>query len=165
MESPIVTRPAEAGDLCELGRMGGALVRLHHAFDPARFFLVDGVEDGYEQFLGSQLRDPKAILAVAEMDGARVGYAFARLQPRDWNALLDACGVLHDIYVEPIARKRGVGDALLAYVAERLRDLGAPRVVLSTAIGNEAAVHLFERFGFRRTMVEMTLELSPKGRR
>jgi len=162
MQSPLVTRPAEGRDLPELGRMAGALVRLHHAFDPMRFFLVEGVEHGYEQFLGSQLRDPKVVLAVAEREGVRVGYAYARLEPRDWNALLDACGALHDIYVEPGARKQGVGEALLGYVLARLRDLGAPRVVLSTATGNEAAARLFERFGFRRTMIEMTLELSPK---
>jgi ribosomal protein S18 acetylase RimI-like enzyme len=164
MKRVIVTRPAEARDLPALGRMAGALVRLHHALDPARFFLVEGVEAGYEQFLGSQLRDPRVVLAVAEHhEGAPVGYAYARLEPRDWNALLDACGALHDIHVEPGARRQGVGQALLEHVAARLRELGAPRLVLSAAVDNDASLRLFERFGFRRTMIEMTLELPPKG--
>jgi ribosomal protein S18 acetylase RimI-like enzyme len=39
------------------------------------------------------------------------------------------------------------------------QDRGAPRVVLGTAEQNEPAQRLFERLGFRRTMVEMTREL------
>ena len=45
-------------------------------------------------------------------------------------------------------------DATLAEVNAR----GAPRVLLSTAEGNESAQRLFARAGFRRTMIEMTRE-------
>ena len=38
----------------------------------------------------------------------------------------------------------------------RLEALGAPRVVLSTMVGNEAAQRLFRQCGFRPTMLEMT---------
>ena len=44
--------------------------------------------------------------------------------------------------------------------SEVLGARGAPRVVLSTAERNEAAQRLFARAGFRRTMLEMTRELS-----
>ena len=37
---------------------------------------------------------------------------------------------------------------------------GAPRVVLSTAEKNQVAQRLFEAAGFRRTMVELTRELT-----
>jgi RimJ/RimL family protein N-acetyltransferase len=40
----------------------------------------------------------------------------------------------------------------------RLEALGAPRVVLLTAWQNDGAQALFEKAGFRRTMVEMTRE-------
>jgi ribosomal protein S18 acetylase RimI-like enzyme len=46
-------------------------------------------------------------------------------------------------------------DAALTWLRER----GAPRVVLSTAAQNETAQRLFEKLGFRRTMIEMTREL------
>jgi ribosomal protein S18 acetylase RimI-like enzyme len=42
---------------------------------------------------------------------------------------------------------------------EALKSRGAPRVVLSTAEKNHAAQRLFDRAGFRRTMIEMTREL------
>ena len=44
-------------------------------------------------------------------------------------------------------------------VLAELRERGAPRVVLHTAVQNTAAHKLFESAGFRRTMLEMTCEL------
>jgi ribosomal protein S18 acetylase RimI-like enzyme len=152
-------RPVEAEDLESVGAMAGELVRYHHSLDAHRFLLVEGVERGYARYFSSQLREPSTIILVAERGDRRIGYAYARLEPRDWNALLDAHGALHDIYVVPEERRSGVASLLLEEVARRLAALGAPRVVLATAVQNEAAQRLFERHGFRRTMLEMTREL------
>ena len=43
---------------------------------------------------------------------------------------------------------------------EWLRSRGAPRVLLLTATPNTGAQELFTKMGFRRTMIEMTKELS-----
>jgi ribosomal protein S18 acetylase RimI-like enzyme len=43
-----------------------------------------------------------------------------------------------------------------------LRAHGAPRVVLWTAAENEPAQHLFQRLGFRSTMIEMTREMDER---
>ena len=48
---------------------------------------------------------------------------------------------------------------LLAAALEALSGLGAPRAVLFTADKNHVAQALFDKEGFRRTMIEMTLEL------
>lgn len=159
MTDPVRVRPATPADLDELGNMAGQLVRLHHSLDPKRFLLVEGVERGYARFFKSQLEDSDTILVVAEIGERHVGYAYARLEPRDWNSLLDACGALHDIFVLEGERRRGVAGRLLDDVATRLRARGAPRLVLSTAASNETAQRFFERHGFRRTMIEMTREL------
>jgi ribosomal protein S18 acetylase RimI-like enzyme len=154
-------RSATVTDLDDIGNMAGELVRLHHSLDPKRFLLVEGVERGYARFFKSQLEDPDTILVVAEIGERRVGYAYARLEPRDWNMLLDACGALHDIFVVESERRHGVAGRLLEDVVLRLRARGAPRLVLSAAAGNDTAQRFFERHGFRKTMVEMTRELSP----
>jgi len=66
---------------------------------------------------------------------------------------------LYDIVVDPTHRKQGVGRMLLDATLEALKARGAPRVVLSTAERNIPAQRLFDRSGFRRTMIEMTREL------
>lgn len=159
--TPAVTiRPATPADLDALGWLGALLVRMHHDFDPQRFIAAPpGVEQGYAAFLGTQLETPNVVVLVAERNGAAVGYTYARVEGWDYMSLRGPAGVLHDIVVDPAARGHGVGRVLLDATLAALKARGAPRVVLSTAAGNEAAQRLFARAGFRRTMIEMTREL------
>ena len=68
--------------------------------------------------------------------------------------------MLYDLVVDPAHRRQGIGAALLDAAFASLTELGAPRVLLFTAEKNRAAQSVFERAGFRRTMIEMTRELS-----
>src|SRR6185369_4520734 len=155
----MIVRAARPADLPSVSRLAAQLVRQHHGLDPQRFFLVEPIEKGYERFLAGELRRKGALVLVAEDAGALLGYAYATLEPRNWNDLLDACGKLNDVFVDPAARRRGVGHALLEAVRAELTARGAPRVVLMSAWRNPEAHAFFEAAGFRRTMVEMTLEL------
>jgi ribosomal protein S18 acetylase RimI-like enzyme len=160
-DTPTVSiRPAAPADLPALGRLGALLVRLHHAFDPARFVAAPSrTEHLYAAFLGEQLKQPNIVVLVAESGGAVLGYTYAGVEGNDYMALRGPAGVLYDIVVDPAHRGHGVGRLLLDATLAALAARGAPRVVLSTAERNEAAQRLFARAGFRRTMVEMTREL------
>jgi ribosomal protein S18 acetylase RimI-like enzyme len=148
-------------DLAAVGRLGALLIRTHHDFDPERFIAAaPQTEKGYASFLGTQLDDPNIVILVAERDGEVVGYTYAGVEGTDYMALRGPAGVLYDIVVDPAHRKRGVGRMLLDATLEALKARGAPRVVLSTAEQNHSAQRLFDRAGFRRTMIEMTRELN-----
>jgi len=155
---PLKIRAANAADEPALGRMGAALAHKHHEFDAQRFMLPDDVEAGYRTWLGREARRRDAVVIVAELDGEVVGYAYGRVEPVDWNALLDSAGAFHDLWVEPKARKGGVGALLAEELMRRLTALGVPRVVLHAAARNEPAQRMFARLGWRPTMVEMTRE-------
>jgi ribosomal protein S18 acetylase RimI-like enzyme len=153
-------RTATRADVPALGRLGALLVRTHHEFDPKRFIAPSpGTEQGYGSFLGSQLDEADVILLVAEQDGEVIGYSYAGVEGFDYMSLRGPAGVLQDIVVDPVHRGRGIGRELLDATLAALKERAVPRVVLSTAEGNEAAQRLFTRAGFRRTMVEMTREL------
>jgi ribosomal protein S18 acetylase RimI-like enzyme len=162
VSAPPIVRPARPEDLARVGVLAGQLLRQHHAFDALRFFMPERPEDGYRWWLGKELANPNAIVLVAEDGGEIVGYAYARLEERDWNALLDVHGALHDVLVDERARRRGIAKMLVEAACARLRELGAPRVVLFTAAKNEGAQRFFDALGFRSTMIEMTREL-PEG--
>jgi ribosomal protein S18 acetylase RimI-like enzyme len=154
-------RNAREEDLATVGQLAGQLVRMHHAWDRQRWMMPDGVEAGYARFFASQLDDPDTIIVVAEDRlGEVVGYAYAALEPRSWADLREACGKLHDVFVATPARRQGIGRALAREAMARLRDLGAPRVVLTSALQNQEAHALFRALGFRETMIEMAKELS-----
>lgn len=163
-DTPAATiRPATSADLLALGRLAALLVRMHHDFDPQRFIAArPETAQGYAGFLGTQLKDPNVVVLVAEPKGEVVGYTYAGVEGWDYMALRGPAGVLHDIVVDPVQRGQSVGRMLLDATLAALKARGAPRVVLFTAEGNEAAQRLFARAGFRRTMIEMTRELDER---
>lgn len=180
--SDVVIRPAEARDLEALGRLGASLMQTHYAFDERRFMSPgDDPETGYARFLAQQLDAPSSIVFVAERtpipserrapvrgkapglsgvpSGEVMGYVFASIEPKSWKELRDEAGFVHDLMIADEAREAGVGKQLLDAAIEWLREQGMPRVVLGTAAANDVARRMFERRGFRPTMIEMTLEL------
>lgn len=161
----VAIRAAVPADVPALGRLGDLLVRLHNNFDPARFIpSAPRTEQAYGSFLASRLREPDAIVLVAERDGEVLGYTYAGLEGPDYMVLRGPAGVLHDILVDPAHRGQGIGRLLLEAALKALEARGAPRVVLSTADRNEGAQRMFAAAGFRRTMVEMTRELTSDDR-
>jgi ribosomal protein S18 acetylase RimI-like enzyme len=157
----IKIRPATPADIPTIGRLGALLVRTHHDFDPQRFMAATPrTEELYGSFLGTQLDDPNIIILVADKDGAAIGYTYAGVEGNDYMALRGPAGVVYDIIVDPVYRRQGIGRMLLDGTIEALKTKGSPRVVLSTAERNASAQHLFDRTGFRRTMIEMTRELN-----
>ena len=155
-----MVRAATHADLAVLGRLGAMLMRTHNAFDPHRFLPPgDDPEGGYAWFLETQLREADAVVLVAEREGVVVGYVYAALEPLSWKELRGPAGFIHDIVVDDAARGAGVARELLDAAIGWLRDHGAPRVMLWTAADNERAQRVFTAGGFRKTMVEMTLDL------
>ena len=155
-------REATVSDLLGVANLAARLVQHHHELDPARFMqfgALDEVRAGYQRFLASELGSKDVVVFVAEADdGSIVGYTYARIEPRNWNMLLDRHGAIHDIYVEENARGAGLARELMLETIRVLEERGVPRVVLHTAAQNVAAQRLFTSLGFRTTMLEMTHE-------
>ena len=149
--------------MAAVGRMGAYLLREHHAFD-ARRFMAPGPdpEGGYAWFLGTQLADPDVLLLVAESDAGDIaGYLYAAVEPQSWKELREEAGFVHDVVVDERFRGRGIAASLIDEAASWFTRRGIPRILLWTAEHNPAAQRLFARLGFRRTMIEMTKELTP----
>jgi ribosomal protein S18 acetylase RimI-like enzyme len=158
-------RPATPADLRVLGRLGAALMRAHYGFDPERFIAPgSNPEAGYAGFLRTQLSDDEAVVLVAEQEGEVVGYVYAALEPMSWKELRGPAGFIHDLVVDGASQRQGIGSALMKAALEWLESRGAPRAILGTAARNKEAQRLFERLGFRKTMIEMTQELGPKAK-
>ena len=163
--SPVIVREACAADLPAMARMGARLAREHHRLDPARFFLPEEpIEDGYAWWLGKELVNPRVVLLLAARRGRVVGYVYGRVEKRDWNTLRERCAVGVDLWVEPRARRAGLGRRLVEALAERFAARGEPRLVIQVAAENALALQAFAGMGFRRTVVELARELAPAPR-
>lgn len=158
----LVVRPAQKSDLPSLGRLGAGLARAHHGWDSERFFMPEAGAEGYAWWLGKEMKNRRAVVLVAARGRKVVGYAYGRIEPRDWNLLRDECGVGVDLMVAPFERGHGAGTMLGKALLEALQAKGAPFIVLQAAAKNTQAQKLFKRMGFRPTIVEMTLSVQAR---
>jgi ribosomal protein S18 acetylase RimI-like enzyme len=160
MSDAFVVRRAARADLPALGRLGAHLMHVHYAFDARRFLAPGGhPAAGYARFLGGEIDAPSSLVLVADRGGRVAGYVYAGIEPLSWKELRDEAGFIHDIVVDEEARRSGVATALLEAAAAWVRERGVRTLMLWTAAPNAGAQQLFERLGFRRTMIEMTRDL------
>lgn len=89
--------------------------------------------------------DPVFEALIAELDGVAVGFA---LTFRNYSTWEGRAGLfVEDLYVQPHARKHGVGRKLLAAVARRAVERGCKRVDLNVLDWNPAR-GFYDRVGF-----------------
>jgi GNAT superfamily N-acetyltransferase len=90
---------------------------------------------------------------VAELDDAVVGYAFFSA---GYNTDVAARSVfLHDLFVRPSARGRGVGYALMAAVAAETVRLGGVSLEWGVHTANAGALEFYRRLGATGTEVRI----------
>lgn len=127
-------RPAEAAILAEMANDLNDHVGIHgRPFTPERIRA-----DGF---------GPQAAFTplVAELDGTVVGYVF--FSP-DYNTDVAARSVwLHDLFVTPAARGRGVGHALMAAVAAETVRAGCVSLEWGVHAANAGALDFYRRLG------------------
>ncbi len=112
---------------------------------PGAFASTYGSErDGTEQEWRNRLHQVNGVAVIAGLHGWPVGMA-AGYQSRPH--VVD----LVSMWVTPTARRKGVGDALVADVVQWATEQAASDVHLWVTRGNEPAVRLYTRHGFERT--------------
>jgi len=96
-------------------------------------------------------------MQIAERDGVVVGYTVASVEA--------GLGYLRQIVVDPTARRTGLGRALFAAAATRLRALGAARLRLNVKEDNAAAIALYAQMGLRPDYRSAVLWMTHAARR
>jgi ribosomal protein S18 acetylase RimI-like enzyme len=89
---------------------------------------------------------PPCINLIAELGEEPVGLAYACLDAAD-----PGRANLYAMWVDPSARRSGLGRAIVERVADWALSAGAERLVLEVTEGNRAALGLYEREGFALT--------------
>lgn len=65
------------------------------------------------------------------------------------------CGFVDELYVDPLARGKGVGRQAIDLVAEQAKSLGVRILLLEVSPENESAIRLYERVGFSHRKYRM----------
>jgi ribosomal protein S18 acetylase RimI-like enzyme len=138
----VLVRPATEADLLGLVELLQLLfaVEIDFKLDPAR----------QRRGLAAMLSDPeRRVVLVAEGDGEVVGMVTGQLVVS--TAEGGAACLVEDLVVADGFRRNGIGGRLLDEVARWSTARGATRLQLVTDRENEAALHFYDRRGWRRT--------------
>ena len=155
----VTVRRANPDDARAIAELAIRLFEQHRGYDARRFAEVANVE-GAEWFYGNQTEAQEARVLVAEFEGKIVGFAYIQYEAKNYAGLLENAAWLHDIYIDETARGKNAGKLLIEKSVEAAKELGADKLMLSTAAKNEAAREFFKRRGFKATMIEMMLDLT-----
>ncbi|WP_424003960.1 GNAT family N-acetyltransferase [Haloarcula salina] len=90
---------------------------------------------------------------VAREDGGLVGFVMVTVDGGRYEQD-ERRGLLENIYVEPAARNRGIGSALLKAAEETLRSAGVDVIALEAMAANDAARRFYRSHGYEPHRVE-----------
>jgi ribosomal protein S18 acetylase RimI-like enzyme len=118
-------------------------------FDAYRRFYERPSDHGLARdFLKHRLSRNESVVFVAESAGELLG--FVQLYPSFDSVEAGPVWILHDLFVNPAARQRGVGRALMEAARRLAAQTGAAGLSLATASDNLVAQRLYESLGYRR---------------
>ena len=86
------------------------------------------------------VENPRALYVVAEIEGLVIGYAGI------WSIVDE--GHITNVAVDPKFRKLHVGSAIISVLLDVTQKAGIERHTLEVRRSNEAAIKLYEKFGF-----------------
>ena len=98
----------------------------------------------FEKWHGSYIEEPKHIALVAEIEKKVVGLVALSLEEEiyRYDSWLS-------IYVHKDFWHKGVGTQLMQAVINDARDIGLKRISLGVYAGNEAAIRMYKKIGFK----------------
>lgn len=138
-----------------------AICALHEGWDADRYPMRSDVVAMYERWLPERARDPRSVFLVSESEGCLTGFLVGTVEASVPIYRVTEYGFIHDVWVEPAARGRGVGRALVRSALAAFRAIGVAQVRLETATANEPARRAFAAEGFRTATQDMILVLEP----
>lgn len=151
--APITIRRARRDDVTAIVHMladdalGGPRERIEDPL-PAVYF------DAFERVD----RDPNIRLVVAEEGGAVIGCLQLCILP-GISSQGSSRGLIEDVRVASHLRSRGIGEQLVQWAVTEARANGCKLVELLTSNSRVDAQRFYERLGFARSHVGMTLRL------
>ncbi|OED40952.1 GNAT family N-acetyltransferase [Chromatiales bacterium (ex Bugula neritina AB1)] len=130
---------------------------LEHADDVSRLF--DLYRQFYEcepdldlsiRFIKNRLKNNESDIFIA-IDTDKV-HGFTQLYPSFCSIAAAKIYILHDLYIDEVSRKSGLGEQLVTTGLEWARENGASRIDLLTEYSNKNAQSLYEKLGFQKTL-------------
>lgn len=140
-------RRAGAGDLERVTALWLAIGEHHAGLGPA-FALRAGAEAEARELLRALLRDPDTAAFLYEEAGGALGLCIARIDRAPPIAVESERAEITDLGVEPTARRRGIGRALVDAARDWVAARGVRRLEVRVAVRNREGQAFWRALGF-----------------
>lgn len=159
----VIVRTANKGDSDAIAEMWLALVAYHQTLTPDLPSAARGGEHRYVRRIMERLDDPYTCVLVAELDGQVVGFVLGMvidLMPDIFDQ--QPSGFLADIYVEPHARRHGIGRNLVNNLVDWFRLSGIHTFDWHVSSDNPDGIAFWRSVGGRDIMIRMRVDVGAK---
>jgi len=112
------------------------------------FYKQPADHQGVKTFLQERFARAETVIFLALVDDEPVG--FVQLYPTYDTITLKQIWILHDLFVIPSARQKGIAKSLLERARRLAEETHAKGLILETAVSNDAAQKLYEKLGWKR---------------
>jgi ribosomal protein S18 acetylase RimI-like enzyme len=110
-------------------------------------------------FVRDGLDKKRTLMLIAKAEEKTVGFVSATLPREQAFEVAQSFGIVNDLYVLPEFRRKGIGKKLLEECLNRIRAGGFKAARLSVLLGDESAIRLYQKLGFRIFMHSMARKL------
>jgi len=110
------------------------------------------------QFLQELIRQDSRQVLVGEKDGVLIGYVAYEIEQKAPLEMQQKRSFIHDLYVKPGHRGRGVGRSLLQACLDVVRNAGPHQVRIAVWVRNDRAIRLYRAMGFTDHLFIMRIE-------
>lgn len=147
-------RKANANDMATLREFEQGVITAERPFardlkgDPITYYKLDEL-----------LNSDQSELLVAELDGTIVGCGYAQLRSSKDYVLHDYHAYLGFMYVDPVYRGKGINKVIIQALMDWAKSRDVYELVLDVYDENEAAIKAYEKVGFSKNLVEMTVNI------
>jgi GNAT superfamily N-acetyltransferase len=153
----VVIRYANADDISNLIPIWIAFMNFLEECNPDYWEMVDG-EGAFTRHLTNTLKDPRSLVAVAELNRTPVGFCLAYIEglPEWFDA--EKIGLIRYLAVSKDYHQEGIGQMLVSFMLDWFRTNGIERVEVSVLKGIPAT-SFWSKLGFKKFMDRRFLEI------
>lgn len=149
MASEVEIRPARGSERQALLGLWVALIQHHRELDPGYPHLPRseaGLREGLLAEIERALADSRCTILVAQVAAGTgdelAGFCFAELEP-------EATASIHELFVQPGERRRGLGRALVGATLDRLAEQRPVKISVRVESANTEAQQFWNKLDFR----------------
>ncbi|MBU0586130.1 GNAT family N-acetyltransferase [Candidatus Micrarchaeota archaeon] len=155
----IEIRKANKADLPNLLSCFRELIAQNKEYQPYIYIPKKDALELHEKFLLKRMRSPKASVFIAEADGKFAGMVHCAINKVSRVLLTDKEGYVDTLFVDKKYRKKGIGLLLMKTALAWFKKKKMKICSLTVNVKNPGARNLYEKAGFRITILKMHKKL------